>query len=118
MVFNCRRVCPEMQARREMNTKTEDKCKCSDPGCPVHKGESQCDNRAIAILYRIDMEDQSGTLMCETCAGDALESGVFREGLVLQDIADEIDWQNDPAEPNKRAVGAFLARERAFCEAR
>lgn len=49
-------------------------CECSDPGCPCavsgHSGD-------ITTLYRVDMEDRTGTLMCETCGDDAFESGVF-----------------------------------------
>lgn len=52
-------------------------CECSDPGCPVHPGKLQCKNRGNALYFRIDMEDESGTLMCNDCGADALDSGVF-----------------------------------------
>lgn len=53
------------------------KCECGDHGCPVHKSHSRCPNRASTILYRSDMDDQTGTAMCDKCADDAMESGVF-----------------------------------------
>jgi hypothetical protein len=59
-------------------------CECSDPECPAfthginEDGTPDCDEFAYAgRLYRIDMYDESGTLMCNRCAEDALESGVF-----------------------------------------
>lgn len=57
------------------------KCECSDPGCPVCKGE--CKNTATQCLVRVDMEDQTGTLMCDGCADDAFESGLFRGSVSL-----------------------------------
>jgi hypothetical protein len=53
------------------------KCECADPGCPVHNGHSACENAARLKVYRIDMEDRTGTWMCDGCAADAMESGVF-----------------------------------------
>ncbi len=52
-------------------------CECSDPGCPVHKGKETCERPAVLTVYRVDMEDETGTDMCTDCAADALESGVF-----------------------------------------
>lgn len=53
-------------------------CECSDPGCPVHKGQSQCTNKTrTRLVYRVDMEDFTGTAMCPRCLEDAMESGVF-----------------------------------------
>lgn len=52
-------------------------CECSDRGCPAHKGSSKCVNRATTIVYRIDMHDATGTAMCEACADDAFECGLF-----------------------------------------
>lgn len=54
-------------------------CGCSDPGCPVHPGKSLCPNRADTTLYRVDMEDETGTMMCEACASDAFDSGLFTD---------------------------------------
>ena len=59
----------------------DSKCECSDPGCPIHKGTSDCRNTASSILYRIDMEDNTGSAMCEGCADDAFESGLFTSEL-------------------------------------
>lgn len=55
-------------------------CGCSDTGCPVHPRRS-CDLKPWpedrVRVYRIDMEDGPGTVMCAACAEDALDSGVF-----------------------------------------
>ena len=53
-------------------------CDCADPGCPVHKGTSQCPNAGRMKLWRIDMEDRDGAWFCYGCARDAHESGLFR----------------------------------------
>jgi len=53
------------------------KCECSDPGCPAHNGVSSCEAMAKITLYRVDMEDRTGTAMCDDCADDAFASGVF-----------------------------------------
>lgn len=50
-------------------------CEDGDPECPHCHGH--CKKPAIVILYRIDMEDQTGTAMCEDCSCDAMESGLF-----------------------------------------
>ncbi len=55
-------------------------CGCADPGCPVHKGSSACPFRGRTFLYRVDMEDHTGTPMCLQCATDAMDSGLFRQG--------------------------------------
>lgn len=55
-----------------------DQCECADRGCPVHKGNSVCKQSASTVVYRVDMEDRTGTRMCDGCASDALESGCFR----------------------------------------
>jgi hypothetical protein len=59
-------------------------CKCADRGCPVHKG-TECTRMAtrempIVTLYRVDMDDRSGTPFCSMCAEDAMESGLFTTG--------------------------------------
>lgn len=53
------------------------KCECGDPGCKAHKGSENCIHRSFDILYRIDMEDETGTAMCEACIDDAFSSGLF-----------------------------------------
>ena len=58
---------------------TNQTCECADPGCPVHLRASNCTARARVTLYRIDMQDITGTRMCARCAEDAMDSGVFRE---------------------------------------
>lgn len=54
-------------------------CECADSGCKVHQGHNTCNNPANTILYRVDMTDESGTLMCSDCADDATISGLFTE---------------------------------------
>ena len=65
------------QAQDSSAPRRLDWCECSDPGCPAHLGLSSCAREGADILYRIDMEDETGTAMCEACAADAFESGVF-----------------------------------------
>jgi hypothetical protein len=50
-------------------------CRCTDPQCSFCQGH--CGEEATGILYRIDMEDATGTPMCDDCAEDAMSSGVF-----------------------------------------
>jgi len=52
------------------------KCQDADPNCPVCKGD--CENDADIILFRIDMQDETGTAFCVACAKDAMEFGLFR----------------------------------------
>lgn len=54
-------------------------CECSDPGCPVHRGLPTCPHRATDRVFRVDMADKSGTLMCPGCTEDALDAEVFRQ---------------------------------------
>lgn len=56
-----------------MSKKT--KCECADSGCPKCKGK--CERKAMQTLYRVDMEDRTGTRFCNECAEDAYESGLF-----------------------------------------
>lgn len=59
--------------------KSHSPCECSDGACPVHPGES-CHHHASTNVKRIDMDDRTGTNMCEGCANDCLESGMFTLG--------------------------------------
>ena len=54
-------------------------CECGDMECPMHWGVSKCNKEAITTLFRVDMEDETGTLMCEGCANDAMASQLFYE---------------------------------------
>jgi len=54
-----------------------DRCECSDPGCPVHPQRSHCQLTVARLLFRIDMQDETGTLFCDGCAEDAWSSGLF-----------------------------------------
>jgi hypothetical protein len=57
-------------------------CECRDPGCPSCKGT--CPQPAVWIMYRLDMEDQTGTPMCAECAGDAVNSGLYGSKAIEQ----------------------------------
>lgn len=61
------------------------KCECTDMGCPVHLNTRDCRNVAGTILYRIDMEDITGTAMCEGCAEDAQLTGLFTDQVETED---------------------------------
>jgi len=50
-------------------------CECGDPGCPICHGK--CRKPARTTVYRSDMEDETGTPMCEGCATDCMDSGLF-----------------------------------------
>jgi len=54
---------------------TATQCQCRDPGCPVCSG--LCRQPADSALFRVDMEDRTGTPMCAGCADDAMECGLF-----------------------------------------
>jgi hypothetical protein len=57
-------------------------CKCSDRGCAAHIGIAQCDGPHEYTVYRVDMDDRTGTPMCEWCMEDAHASGVFKAEAV------------------------------------
>ena len=61
-----------------VNIMPKNYCECADLKCPVHKGESHCDKRSSERLYRVDMQDLSGTRFCKECKEDAYESGLFK----------------------------------------
>lgn len=50
-------------------------CDCADPGCPSCYG--WCQREPVLTVYRVDMDDCTGTVMCCDCARDALDSGVY-----------------------------------------
>lgn len=62
-----------------LNHDDNDVCECSDFMCPACAGT--CHTLATATLYRVDMDmqDETGTRMCENCADDAMASGLFVE---------------------------------------
>jgi len=70
-------------------------CECSDPGCSC--GE-QCIEEGIAVLYRVNMEDNIGVRFCVKCAEDAHASGLYRDILDedmdvwLSDVFDDDDY--------------------------
>lgn len=70
-------------------------CQCSDRGCPCCKGK--CKSQALMFVHRTDMDDAEGTPMCEGCAADALDSGVFQEGHSLASVQRK---KQSPFKPN------------------
>lgn len=67
-------------------------CECSDPGCSANHGNKACNGLATSILYRVDMEDVTGTAMCESCASDAFESGLFTDSTDEDEEKTEREW--------------------------
>ena len=72
-------------------------CECSDPGCPECKGD--CNRRALSTVYRVDMKDETGTPMCNRCAEDAMDSGVFANEKEAEEDeqepeSEERDWEH------------------------
>jgi hypothetical protein len=65
------------EAYKRVQAELHPQCACVDIGCPVHKNRAGCYNDADTILYRVDMEDATGTAFCERCADDAMDSGLF-----------------------------------------
>ncbi len=57
-------------------------CECHDRGCPTHPGHF-CEAGGSVRVYRIDVEDETGTYMCDECATDAIDSGVFADDEML-----------------------------------
>ncbi len=53
------------------------KCECADFACPAHKGQRACSRVASSCLVRVDMHDETGTQLCQECAEDAMDSGLF-----------------------------------------
>ncbi len=52
-------------------------CECADPGCNECGG--LCENAPSRRLYRIDMDDETGTAFCQACAADADDCGLFSD---------------------------------------
>jgi hypothetical protein len=56
-------------------------CECGDHCCPMHRGKD-CHRSATTLLYRVDMEDCTGTYFCDDCDGEAYGSGLFTEARI------------------------------------
>lgn len=68
-------------------------CECTDPSCPECAGN--CDHKATEILYRLDMDDESGTAFCDQCSADAMHSGVFTDqSQEEEEEEEEEDWEH------------------------
>ena len=68
------------------------RCECFDTGDnhPINNSGRdglQCTRKATMTLWRVDMEDVSGTRFCEECGSDAMDAGVFTDEL--EDDSDE-----------------------------
>lgn len=50
-------------------------CECSDPACPHCSGK--CKDQATMTLWRVDMEDRTGSDFCQACGEDCMDAGVF-----------------------------------------
>ena len=78
-------------------------CKCSEGMCPCCFGS--CWSVATVTVYRVDMEDATGTPMCEGCADDAMDSGLFTtEPPSAQQEDDEDDEPETMEEATIRRV--------------
>lgn len=67
-------------------------CECFDSGCSAHKGKKSCGNNAEMYLYRLDMEDETGTAFCEDCASDAMDARVFTDVPSSEQDEDEDEY--------------------------
>ncbi len=63
---------------------TRNPCECHDSGCAGHKLVHFCTREQTVTLYRVDMDDETGTPMCEPCAADACDSGLFSVGEAFE----------------------------------
>ena len=78
------------QTRTFSGVPGDSQCECHDKGCTaeMHTEAKRCGQLATVILYRVDMEDQTGTAFCEGCADDAAMSGVFAYQAELDVVCD------------------------------
>jgi len=61
-----------------MRPPRQTRCECADRLCPAeHNGQSHCRVLARIVLYRVDMDDRTGTAFCYPCADDSIASGLF-----------------------------------------
>lgn len=50
-----------------------------EDGTGGYQGDAHCQNTGrLRTLYRVDMDDKTGSRMCAHCAADAFESGLFK----------------------------------------
>ncbi len=82
----------EMANKTYSGVPGDSRCECADSGCAAHKDHTRCNELATTILYRVDMEDNTGTAMCDACTEDAFDSGLF-----TTNDYDEIDDEEDHA---------------------
>jgi hypothetical protein len=90
------------------NVPADSRCECADPGCTagITDANGKCTNKATCVLFRVDVEDNTGTAMCDECAEDALDSGLF---------APAEDFDEDPEEPDTQ--GAKCGPDCGWCGA-
>lgn len=80
------------------------KCECDDTSCPCCRGK--CKRFAARVVHRLDVHDEEGTPMCEGCASDAKNSGIFRVGkrftTEVEKDAREIPANHEPKRKSRR----------------
>ncbi len=101
------------------NVPGDDRCECFDTGDnhPINNSGRdglQCTRKATSTLWRVDMEDNSGTRFCEECGNDAMESGLFTDSV---DEEEEDLLENGSAEecPACGAVSAYAWQDVNYC---
>jgi hypothetical protein len=55
------------------------RCECTDMFCYEHRRHDGCKGVGVIVLYEVGTNDTKGTLFCEGCVVDALDSGLFVE---------------------------------------
>lgn len=50
------------------------KCECADRECACG---GNCNHQSVTTLFRVDMDDSTGTAFCDRCASDAMDCGLF-----------------------------------------
>ena len=92
--------------------KQSKRCQCFDPGCKMgHDG--QCKERGSVTLYRVDMDDNSGTLFCDGCGEDASASGLF---TWAEDDADDDGDELASLLPSQSSRSTLEAIERRWAK--
>lgn len=72
-------------AHRKTAALVRGRCQCNDTQCLIHKPSDICANTATTIMYRVDMTDETGTAVCDGCAEDMANSGLFADEDHLED---------------------------------
>ena len=99
---------------------SDDRCECFDTGDnhPINnsgRDGMQCTRKATSTLWRVDMEDVSGTRFCDECASDAMGSGLFTDTVDADEGEDLL--ANGSAEecPACGAISAYAWQDVNYC---